>query len=131
MVLSDSIFLIFIMRYLLRSWLVSSDSHCTDLVWSLKGFLHTIFGLLLQGGLVTPPKVQRPPTSRTLASTMPKKVWHILCLDGVIVQVCQLRGSYSSYTLWHIISPSMLLPLQLTIWGELARKTLVVFLLGA
>lgn len=74
MILSDSTFLIMIMSYLLRSWLLFSDSHCTDLVRSLKGLLHKIFGLLLQGGLITPPKVQRPQEFRTLFLVIPKKV---------------------------------------------------------
>lgn len=95
-----------------------------------KGLIHKISGLLLLGGLITPPKVKKPLASRTRASSMPKKVWRILCLDGVIVRTWQLNGSCSSYTRWHIIRPSMLLPLHLITWGELVGKTQVVFLLG-
>lgn len=113
MVLSDSAILIIIMSFLLRSWLVFSDSHYTDLVRSLTGFLHKISGLPLMGGLITPPKVQKPWESKTSASAMPKKLWCTLCLDGVIVRAWQLSMSCSSCTRWHKIRPSMLLPLQL------------------
>lgn len=101
MVLFDSSFLIIIASFRWRSWWVFSDSHCTNRVRSLMGFLHKISGLLLLGKLITPPRVQKHSASRTRASAMLKKVWRILCLDGVRAWEWQLSGNCSSCTRWH------------------------------